>query len=151
MTLAAYGGVSAALGQALGRTTDWFEVAVIEIANLDTVVEQNAVAQPVETVGEEHNPLRTGRNSAKVNTRTHPFPDFQIELAFMWRGQRMRFPDRHPSILPDRGAWLHHMRAHDEHECVLTGRGDSPAVHSSPCEELGGTPRGEQGQGLCRG
>jgi len=44
MTLAAYGGVSAALGQALCCATDRFEVAVVEITDLHTVVEQDAVA-----------------------------------------------------------------------------------------------------------
>src|SRR5690606_25827703 len=66
------GGGLGLLGEAAFGPTDRLQVAVIEIAHLDTVVEQHPVALPVEAVGEDDLALRAGRHPAQIDRRPHP-------------------------------------------------------------------------------
>lgn len=86
---------------------------MVEIAELDTVVEEHPVPLPVEAVGQQDLPGRAGRNTLQVLGRRDAISDPQIDLTLMWDGEGMRFPDRHRHIVPDRARSTHVHRAGD--------------------------------------
>ncbi len=93
------------LGQALGGLADGDDVALVEITDLDAVDEGDAVALPVEPVGQDDLALGTRSHAAvEVDSALHPVADPQIELVGVRFGKRVRLPIGHGHSLPDERA-----------------------------------------------
>ena len=65
---------------------------MVEVAKFDTVVEQHAVAQPVETVGENDFSLGSLRNAVEFHRGLHTITNGEVDLPFVRLGQSMWFP-----------------------------------------------------------
>jgi hypothetical protein len=90
------------LGEPLGGAPDRRQVAVVEITDFDTVVEQHPVPQPVETVGQNDLALRAcGYTGVEVDGGLDPVADLQVDLACVGLGQGVRLPVGHRHSLPD--------------------------------------------------
>jgi len=83
------------LGEALGGTTDWFDLALVEVTNLGTVVEQHAVALPIETVCEDDFAFGAHRHAVDFGRRANPVAHLQYELVRVRRGEAMWLPELH--------------------------------------------------------
>ncbi len=95
-------GALGCLGQSFGRTPDRNDVALIEIADLDAIVERDTVALPVEAVGQNdlaRHPC--GNAGVEIDGGLDPVADLQVELAGMRVGQSVRLPIGHGNSLPD--------------------------------------------------
>ena len=88
--------------QTLGGPTDRRDVPSVEVAQLHTVHELDAIALPVEAIGEEHSPLGAGRNVGQVDRGRDFVAESQVELIRMGFGEGMGLPRRHDFHL---GAW----------------------------------------------
>jgi hypothetical protein len=58
--------------------SNWLDVALIKIANLDAVRESNSVSQPVETVSEDYFSFGADGHAVKFNRRSHCVAHTQI-------------------------------------------------------------------------
>lgn len=85
-------------------------MAVIEVAQLDSVREQDAVSLPVETVGEDDLALGAGGHIGQFDRGNHLVAETEVELFGMRFSEGVRFPRDHPSIMPHRGATTRHRR-----------------------------------------
>ena len=89
------GGCVGRPGQPAGGAADRLEVAVVEVAELDAVLEQHAVALPVEAVGEDHLALVPAATPGRSTRRPHPVTDAQVELTLVGLGEGVRLPHLH--------------------------------------------------------
>ena len=64
-------GFGSLLRQSLGRATDRLNVAMVAIADLCTVIEQDAVALPVEAVGQDDLALSPDWDTMNFLSATH--------------------------------------------------------------------------------
>lgn len=82
-------------------STNRLDVAMVKVADLGAVVEQHAVAQPVESVREHDLALRARGSSVEVDDRANSVTEFQVDLAGVRSGECVWLPERHVSILAD--------------------------------------------------
>ncbi|MCU1397981.1 MAG: tig [Acidimicrobiales bacterium] len=130
------GTLGGGLGEALGRLARRSDLAAVEVADLDPVVEQDAVALPVEAVRQQ-DPAggalcdrSLGRN-LEIDRGRHVIADPQIELISVRLGEGMRLPVRHRVILPDRPVRCRISRASIMSRCFLRRRYTRPPVKST--------------------
>jgi len=88
--------------ETLLRATDRCDSAVIEITEFDGIVEEHAVALPLEAVGKDHPSLGAGGNVGEIDGRNDTIADAQVDLALVRVGERVRFPELHGLILSHR-------------------------------------------------
>src|SRR3954454_5935582 len=109
----ALGGLLLRLLQPLERLAVRLDVAAVEIAELDTIGEQDAVALPVEPVRQDHLADGAGLGAVQLDDRANLVAHAQVELIGVRPGQRVRLPHRHfrrprritSSIMAER--WCH--------------------------------------------
>ena len=95
-------GALGGFGQALGGSADGHDVALVEISDLDPIDECDAVALPVESIGQDDLALGARRNAGfEVDGGLDPVADPEIELVGMRFGKRVRLPIGHGHSLPD--------------------------------------------------
>ena len=77
---------------------------MIKVAHLDAVGEENAISQPIETVGKNHFALCAHRYSVKFHRRDNLVSDSQIDLALVGGSECVGFPEGHISIIAGKRA-----------------------------------------------
>lgn len=73
-------GFGGQLGQTLSSAADRLDVAVIEVADLGAVLEQDAITLPVETVGKNDLALRADRDAMDLCGAAHLVVHLQLDL-----------------------------------------------------------------------
>lgn len=63
------------------------DVAMVQVAEFDSVVEQHSVALPIEAIGENHSTLGVLGHVGEVDDRSHRVPQAQVDLVRMRLGQ----------------------------------------------------------------
>ena len=121
-------------GEALGGLAGWADLAAVEVAELDAVVEQHAVALPVEPVGEQD---PTGGSLGDVlqrRARRDAVADAEIELIGVRLGEGVGLPEGHGPILHDgtRSVHFHAVWSVDlAGLCIWADRYTRPPVKST--------------------
>lgn len=83
---------------------------MVEVAQFDTVREQDAVSLPIESVGEDDLALRPGRHVSQIHRRHHLVTQPEVDLVGVRFGEGMGLPRGHTPIMPHRGAPMRHRR-----------------------------------------
>ena len=74
---------------------------MVKVAHFDAIVEQHAIALPIETICQRDFPCGTGYYAVEVDAGRHGVAKSEVDLSFMRTGERMWFPQRHDTILTD--------------------------------------------------
>jgi hypothetical protein len=85
--------------KSLGGTSDWREMTMVEVADLCSVGEKHAIAQPVEAVRQDDFSFGPCWSSVKVNAGGNFVAISQIDLTLMGIGKSVWLPKRHVSII----------------------------------------------------
>ena len=83
------------LGEPFSRAANRLDVAVIEIADFGAVLEQHAIALPIEPVSKNDLALGTNGNAVNFGGRADLVVHLEKNLAVMRRGELMRLPELH--------------------------------------------------------
>ena len=71
------------------------QVAAVEEADLDPVVEEHPVAAPGEAIGEEDSALSPGRHFGQIDLGPHPLARREIDLGRQVTRQLVLVPNNH--------------------------------------------------------
>ena len=86
------GGALGGSSEALGRSPDRLDVAVVEVALFGSVGEADAIAQPVEPVRQDHLALGAERHAVDLCDGAHLVARLQVDLPLVRSGKSVRFP-----------------------------------------------------------
>jgi trigger factor len=77
---------------------------MVEVADFAAIHEEDAIAKPVEAIGQDDLALCACGGAVNINGGTHLVAIAQIDLALVGNGECMGLPKRHVSIIAGKGA-----------------------------------------------